>query len=138
MLSMKAKYALRAMMVLATHEGKMLQSKGIAKAADAPLKFLEAILLELKNHGLVESKRGIFGGYYLAKPAREIMVGDVIRLIDGMLAPIRCASIYAYQPCDDCLDAQNCVIRSVMTEVRNSIADVKAPTFYFISSRRLS
>lgn len=124
MLSMKAKYAIRALMVLAANEGKMLQSKAIAKEADAPMKFLEAILLELKHHGLVESKRGIFGGYYLSQPSKNIMLGDVIRQIDGMLAPIHCASVNAYHKCDDCTDENSCAIRHAMIEVRNAISDV--------------
>ncbi len=124
MLSMKSKYAIRALMVLAAADGKMLQSKAIAKAADAPLKFLEAILLELKNHGIVESKRGIFGGYYLEVPAKKIMIGDVIRLMEGMLAPVRCASINNYQRCEDCTDEETCTIRHLMIDVRNAISDV--------------
>jgi Rrf2 family protein len=124
MLSMKAKYAIRALMVLAKSEGKMLQSKVIAKEADAPMKFLETILLELRHFGLVESKRGIFGGYYLALPAKEVMLGDVIRQIDGMLAPIRCASVNNYQRCDDCTNVDSCTIRHVMVEVRNAISSV--------------
>lgn len=124
MLSMKAKYAIRAMMVLAGNEGKTMQSKAIAKAADAPMKFLEAILLELKNDGLVASKRGIFGGYYLNKPPQDIMLGDVIRHIDGMLAPIHCASLTSYQKCDDCVDENRCAIRHAMLEVRNAISKV--------------
>jgi Rrf2 family protein len=121
---MKAKYAIRALMVLAAHEGKMLQSKTIAKEADAPMKFLEAILLELKNHELVESKRGIFGGYYLARSSKQILLGDVVRMIDGTLAPIRCASISSYQKCDDCSDEDACAIRHVMIDVRNAISEV--------------
>lgn len=124
MLSMKAKYALRALMVMARNENKMLQSKNIAKDADIPQKFLENILLEMKNHGFVDSKRGIFGGYYLAKAAAEIKVGNLIRVIDGPLAPIRCASLTAYQKCDDCTDEATCAIRKTMMEVRNAIAGV--------------
>lgn len=124
MLSMKAKYAIRALMVLANHEGKMVPAKTIAKEADAPMKFLETILLELKNHGFVESKRGIFGGYFLKSPATKIRIGDVIRLIDGMLAPIPCASVTAYEKCADCTDEATCAIRHVMIEVRNAIAGV--------------
>jgi len=124
MLSMKSKYAIRALMALAASEGKMLQSKVIAREADAPMKFLESILLDLKHQGLVESKRGIFGGYYLCKPADGIMLGDVIRHIDGMLAPIGCASVTAYQRCEDCVDEKTCAIRHVMIEVRNAISDV--------------
>ncbi len=123
MLSMKAKYALRALMTLSTHGGKM-QSKKIAKEADAPVKFLEAILLDLKKQGLVESKRGIFGGYFLSKPAEDILIGNVIRQIDGMLAPIRCASISSYEKCQDCADENSCTIRHLMIEVRNAISSV--------------
>lgn len=124
MLSMKAKYAIRALMVMAKQENKMLSSKNIAKEADVPQKFLDTILQELRHQGLVDSKRGIFGGYFLVKSAAKIMVGDVIRIMDGPLAPIRCASITAYQKCDDCVDEASCQIRKVMVEVRNSIAGV--------------
>jgi len=124
MLSMKAKYAIRALQVLAANEGKTLQSKTIAKEADAPIKFLESILLELKNHGMVESKRGIFGGYFLNVPAKKIRLGDVIRIIDGMLAPIRCASVTNFERCDDCTDVATCSIRHMMVDVRNAIAGV--------------
>jgi Rrf2 family protein len=122
MLSMKAKYALRALIVLTAHDKKMMQSKAIAKEADVPAKFLEAILAELKNHGIVTSKRGIFGGYFLARPASEIMVGEIVRLIDGTLAPLPCASVKEYRKCDDCQDENTCVIRKVMSDVRNAIA----------------
>ena len=98
MLSMKAKYALRALIVLSAHDKKM-QGKAIAKEADVPSKFLEAILNELKHNGIVIAKRGIFGGYVLSKHPRDIFLGDVIRIIDGPLAPIRCASLTAYQKC---------------------------------------
>ncbi len=121
---MKAKYALRALMVMARNEKKMLASKSIAQAADVPQKFLDNILQQLRHQGLVDSKRGIFGGYFLAKPSSEIMVGDLIRMIDGPLAPIRCASVTAYQKCDDCPDENACEIRKTMVEVRNAIANV--------------
>lgn len=124
MLSMKAKYAIRALSLLAQNEKKMLSGKAIAKAADVPQKFLEAIMLQLKHEGLVDSKRGIFGGYFLKVPARDITLGSLIRIIDGPLAPIRCASQSAYQKCDDCVDETSCSIRKVMVEVRNAIADV--------------
>jgi Rrf2 family protein len=124
MLSMKSKYALRALMVMASDHKKMLQSKTIAKVADVPAKFLEAILLDLKNHGFIDSKRGIFGGYFLACAPHKIMVGDIIRALDGMLAPLRCASVHNYQKCEDCGDEKTCAIRKVMQDVRNAIADV--------------
>jgi len=124
MLSMKAKYAIRALMVLARSEAKMLPIKTIASDADVPQKFLEAILLELKHHGVVDSKRGIFGGYFLTKLPKEITVGMLVRVLDGPLAPIRCASLTAYQKCDDCVDEKTCEIRKVMLVVRNAISDV--------------
>lgn len=102
----------------------MLSSKSIALAADIPQKFLDTILQELRHAGLVESKRGIFGGYFLATPAAQIRVGDIIRLMDGPLAPIRCASVTAYQKCDDCVDENACAIRKTMVRVRNAIAEV--------------
>jgi Rrf2 family protein len=124
MLSMKAKYAIRALMVLCRSNGKMLAIKAIAEEADVPQKFLEAILLELKRQGVVDSKRGIFGGYFLSKLPKEITVGHLVRLMDGPLAPIRCASLTSYQKCDDCVDEKTCEIRKVMLSVRNAISDV--------------
>ncbi len=124
MLSMKAKYALRALIMMAVNEKKMLQSKVIASQADVPAKFLEAILAELKHNGIVGSKRGIFGGYFLNKPAAELMIGQVIRVLDGTLAPLQCASTSDYKKCDDCVDEGACVIRKVMVDVRNAISEV--------------
>jgi Rrf2 family protein len=124
MLSMKAKYALRALIVMARSEKKMLASKAIAQVADVPQKFLENILQDLRNEGFVDSRRGIFGGFFLAKPSSEIMMGDLIRRIDGPLAPIRCASLTAYQKCDDCADENACEIRKTMIEVRKAISGV--------------
>ena len=124
MLSMKAKYALRALMVLARHEKRMLPIKSIAKEADVPQKFLETILLEMKNQNLVDSKRGIFGGYFLSRDASAVMIGNLIRGIDGPLAPIRCASVSHYRKCEDCVDENACEIRILMRKVRDAMADV--------------
>lgn len=121
---MKAKYALRALIVLAKKENAMMQIKSIANEADVPHKFLETIMQELKNRGIVNSKRGVFGGYYLSQLPEVISVGNIIRIIDGPLAPIRCASQTAYQKCDDCVDEKTCSIRKVMLNVRNAISDV--------------
>ena len=123
MLSMKAKYALRALIIMASGEKKMLQSKAIAQQADVPAKFLETILAELKNNHVVDSKRGIFGGYFLSKPASEIHIGEVVRLLDSTIAPLGC-SISDYKKCDDCNDEEVCVIRKLMVNVRNAISDV--------------
>jgi Rrf2 family protein len=141
MLSMKAKYALRAVMVLARNERKLMQTKAIAKTADVPHKFLEAILADLKNHGVVSSKRGMMGGYQLSRPADLITIGDIIRLMDGPLAPIRCASVTAYQTCEDCPDEARCAIRDVMVDVRiaiSSVLDQRTVADLLISSRGAS
>jgi Rrf2 family protein len=121
---MKAKYALRALTVLAKNDSGMMQIRNIAEAADVPHKFLETILQDLRHRGVVNSKRGVFGGYFLSQKPEEITVGNIIRIIDGPLAPIRCASVTAYQKCDDCVDEKSCSIRKVMMNVRNAIADV--------------
>jgi Rrf2 family protein len=121
---MKAKYALRALMVMSQNEKKMLSSKTIAEQADAPSKFLDNILQELRHHGVVDSKRGIFGGYFLVQSAETLRLGDIVRMIDGMLAPVPCASVTSYRQCDDCQDEATCKIRYVMMRVRQAISDV--------------
>ncbi|ODT06656.1 MAG: Rrf2 family transcriptional regulator [Mesorhizobium sp. SCN 65-20] len=95
----------------------------IATANKIPKKFLDAILGELRNAGFVQSRKGKDGGYRLAKPATEIKIGHVVRVLDGPLAPIPCASRTQYQPCDDC-DEATCQIRHMMLEVRQAIAGV--------------
>lgn len=125
MLSNKGKYGLKAMLHLAEneHEGASLIAE-IAKKNNIPKKFLDAILLELKNAGLLHSKKGRGGGYALARPAQKIMIGDIVRILDGPLAPIPCASRTAYRQCDDCRDDTACVVRSVMLDVRDAIAAI--------------
>lgn len=114
MLSQKAKYALRALLALAEAEGgEPMHISDIAAHRNLPRKFLEAILLELKHHGLVHSRRGRNGGYSLARPAAEISFGQVIRIIDGPMAPLPCLSRMAYRRCDDCDDEKSCAIRRV-------------------------
>jgi Rrf2 family protein len=125
MLSQKAKYALKAMIMLAEQEDDaLLQTPDIAEAQKIPRKFLELILLDLKNRGLVHSQRGKRGGYVLAKPAAGITFGQIVRLMDGPLAPIPCASLTAYRRCADCRDEKTCAIRKVMREVRDAVAGV--------------
>lgn len=124
MLSMKAKYALKALIHMAQSEAATLPSKQIAEAETIPQKFLDNILQELRQNGIVDSKRGIFGGYFLAKDPKDIVLGDIIRIIDGPLAPIRCASLTAYQKCDDCVDEAACHLRRLMLEVRNALSTV--------------
>lgn len=122
---MKAKYAIRALSILAEKEDKMLAIKEIAEAADVPAKFLESILLELKHKEVVDSKRGIFGGYFLAKKPGEVSIGNIIRYIDGPLAPVQCASVTAYKKCEDCPgEEKECKLHQVMVKVRNAMAEV--------------
>jgi Rrf2 family protein len=96
----------------------------IAETNEIPKKFLDTILGELRNAGFVNSKKGKGGGYTLARPAAEIRVGHIIRVLDGPLAPIQCASKTAYRRCDDCSDERHCGVRLIMLEARNAIATV--------------
>jgi Rrf2 family protein len=127
-LSKRGEYGLRAMINLAdTADGgkpyPLVQIKDISERENIPVKFLEQILLALKNAGLLQSKMGFGGGYYLARPAAEINLGQIVRVLDGPLAPIRCVSQMAYEPCD-CPDEQTCGLRMVMGDVRNAIAAI--------------
>jgi Rrf2 family protein len=122
-LSKRGEYGLRAMIFLADNPGPMLQIKDISQHENIPTKFLEQILLGLKNAGLLQSKMGFGGGYYLAKPTSEIKLGQIVRILDGPLAPVRCVSQMAYEPCG-CPDEQTCGLRMVMGDVRNAIADI--------------
>ena len=124
-LSKRGEYGLRAMIDLAdwTSETQVVQIKDIATQEKIPVKFLEQILLTLKNAGLLQSKMGVGGGYYLAKPPEEITLGQIVRILDGPLAPTRCVSQMAYEPCG-CPDEETCGLRMVMLDVRNAIADI--------------
>jgi Rrf2 family protein len=125
MLTAKGKYGLKALVHLATLQpGETTQAIEIANAHDIPKKFLDAILGELRNAGLVHAKKGPGGGYMLARAPSEIKVGLVIRELDGPLAPIACASRTAYRPCRDCEDVKTCVIRLTMTKVRDAMSEV--------------
>ena len=125
MLTRKAKYALKAMAYLAGLPLDVLVSgKEIAEMQNIPKKFLDAILIELKNHGLIYSKKGLKGGYCLGRKASSIVVGDVIRVIDGPLAPIACASKTRYRPCDDCIDEASCHVKKVMQEAQQALSSV--------------
>ena len=124
MLSKKAKYALRALSALSLAEPEWQQARKLAQDAKVPEKFLETILVELRKAGLVDSRRGIVGGHRLALPAEQIMIGDIVRIIDGPIAPIRCASVTAYKPCDDCADPDTCALRLLMGDVRDAMSEV--------------
>ncbi len=125
MLTNKGKYGLKAMVHLAGIEpGALAQVADIAEANSISKKFLDHILTELRHAGLFYSKKGKGGGYALAKPPHEIRVGAIVRVLDGPLAPIPCASVTAFRPCDDCADLRSCAVRLVMVEARNAIAAV--------------
>ena len=127
-LSKRGEYGLRAMIMLAgtpDHDASLpvVQIKEISQREQISAKFLEQILLTLKNAGLLHSKMGVGGGYYLAKPPSEISLGQIFRILDGPVAPIKCVSQMAYEPCG-CPDEQTCGLRMVMGDVRNAIAGI--------------
>jgi Rrf2 family protein len=125
MISQKAKYALRALVALARiGEGQSAMISDIARDQAIPKKFLEQILLELKRAGIVMSRRGRLGGYALLKAPEEITFGEVLRLIDGPIAPLPCLSKIAYQRCKDCADEATCEIRHVFARVTLATREV--------------
>jgi Rrf2 family protein len=125
-LSKKGEYALRSLIslgVAAAVGRSLVQVSELADNEQLPVKFLEQIMQALKEAGLVVSVRGKFGGYRLAKPAAKIPLGEVVRLIDGPLAPIGCVSQTAYEKCT-CPDEAHCGLRMLMLDVRNAIAGI--------------
>jgi len=126
-LSKKGEYAVRALIEIGLESGlrpnSLIQISTVAQRTNIPEKFLEQILLALRNGGILKSKRGVEGGYSLAKPATDITLGEVIRLLDGPLAPIPCVSQTAYEPCS-CPDEASCGLRMAMQQVRDAIATI--------------
>lgn len=117
MITQKAKYAFKALFHLAEQpEGTSVQIEEIARAADVPRKFLEHILLELKKKGIVASRRGRSGGYVLIKKPGEMTIGNVLRAVDGPIAPLPCISRTAYRRCTDCKDEKTCVVRRLFAD----------------------
>jgi Rrf2 family protein len=129
MLSKKSKYALKALMVLAKEygQGPVLISD-VAQREGIPRKFLELILLELKNQGILQSKKGKGGGYFLNREPRLVSVGHIIRILDGPIAPLPCVSRTAYMRCRECRDERSCGIRIVMKDVRDATAKIMDST----------
>jgi Rrf2 family protein len=124
MLTAKGKYGLKALVHMAQMPpGQLALATEMAAANNIPKKFLDAILGELRNAGIVQSRKGKGGGYRLARPAEEVKVGAIVRVLDGPLAPIPCASHTRYEACDDC-DVETCQVRHMMLDVRNAIAAV--------------
>lgn len=125
MLSQKARYALRALFLLARRpSGTPVMIAEIAAEARVPRKFLEQILLELKKRGMLHSVRGKHGGYTLGRPPNKISFAEVIRAIDGPLALSPCVSVTAYRRCDDCIDEATCSLRKVLLAVRDLTANI--------------
>ena len=125
MISQKAKYALRALLALAKEgQGSSLLIAEIAENQSIPKKFLEQILLDLKHHGIVMSRRGKSGGYLLLKQPSDITFGEVLRIIDGPIAPLPCLSKMAYRRCDDCTSEDACEVRHVFARVATATRDV--------------
>ena len=125
MLTKKSKYGLKALLMLAQESGKgPVLVADIAAREGLPKKFLEAILLDLKIHGVVQSKKGKGGGYFLRRKPSEITFGEVMRVLDGPLAAVPCVSQMAYMECAECLDERTCGVRLAMKEVRDATADI--------------
>jgi Rrf2 family protein len=123
-ISKKTKYGLKAMSHIARQEGKMVSVSRIARSENIPQKFLESILLLLRKSGFLGSKKGKGGGYYLLKDAAEIRMVDIMRVLEGPIAPVACVSLYYYEKCDDCPEESTCSINRLMTQVRDANLNV--------------
>ena len=126
MLTQRSRYALRSMLFLAEqpHGGAPTSMNRIAAEANVPRKFLELILADLREAGLLVSTRGKMGGYVLSRPAAMISLGEIVRVIEGPLALVPCVSRTAYRPCNDCKDEATCAIRHAMARVRDETARI--------------
>jgi len=134
-LSKKTDYALRALLYLSLrHERGSVQIKEISAEEKLPTKFLESILLSLRKAGILHSKLGLNGCYSLARPPEQITLGEVIRVLDGTLAPMSCVSRVEYESCPEEI---GCAVRSVMQDVRNAIARVLDETTLADLSKRV-
>ncbi|MGZ3866998.1 MAG: RrF2 family transcriptional regulator [Bacteroidia bacterium] len=130
MLSKKSKYAIKALLALAKvyEEKTPLRISVISEQENIPRKFLEAILLELRNQGFVGSKMGATGGYYLAKHPEEIMLSTIIRVTGGPIAMLPCVSLNFYEPCEECVNEDVCGLRNVVMEVREASIKILSKT----------
>jgi Rrf2 family protein len=125
MITMKAKYAIKALARLAlAPAGEPMLIADIAEAESIPKKFLEAILAELKQHGVVHSRKGRGGGYLLSKTPESITLAAILRVLDGPIAPVPCLSKTAYRKCDGCADEGTCSVRIVLREAYDASVEV--------------
>ncbi|MBV1887688.1 MAG: Rrf2 family transcriptional regulator [Urechidicola sp.] len=121
MLSKKTKYGLKALTFLAKQESKKpVQIAEISRSENISQKFLESILLSLRKRGILGSKKGKGGGYYLIKEPADVLMTDVIRVLEGPIAMVPCVSLNFYEKCDDCPDENACSVNKLMKEVRDS------------------
>lgn len=122
MLSQKSKYAIKALVALARDSSatNVMRISELAANENIPRKFLEAILVELRNQGLLASKMGVNGGYYLLKKPSEIFITQVMRLTDGPIALLPCVSLNFYEPCAECEDEATCSLRDMAIQVRDA------------------
>ncbi|UKM64926.1 Rrf2 family transcriptional regulator [Flavobacteriaceae bacterium GSB9] len=125
MLSKKTKYGLKALTYIARRvEDKPVQVSEIAKSESIPQKFLESILLTLRKSGVLGSKKGKHGGYYLRKEPSEILMTEIMRVLEGPIAMVPCVSLNYYEKCDDCPDENECSVHRLMIQVRDSTLNV--------------
>lgn len=125
MLSKKTKYGLKALTYIARTSGDTpVQVAEIAKSESIPSKFLESILLTLRKSGILGSKKGKHGGYYLRKEPTEILMTEIMRILEGPIAMVPCVSLNYYEKCDDCVDEHSCSVHKLMIQVRDSTLSV--------------
>jgi Rrf2 family protein len=129
MLSKKAKYAIKALIFLAKNLDKPpVSTLKIAELEKIPKKYLEVILLDLRNAGYLFSKKGVSGGYVLSKSPEEIFLVGIVRLMDGPIARVSCASAYHYHNCEECLDEVTCSIKKVYLKIREAELKILSDT----------
>ena len=124
MLTKRVKYALKTLIHLTKNQDTLVSAKTISETEKIPLKFLEQILRELKMHKILKSERGAEGGYALQISPQEINVTKIIRIIDGPVAMLPCASINFYEKCDDCTDETHCAIRKLLVSARDTVIPI--------------
>src|SRR5580765_8290769 len=123
-LSLRGEYALRALLVLGlNYDREVVRIQTISQEQNIPKRFLEQILNDLKSAGIVQSRRGVAGGYRLARPPEQITFAAIVRHIEGALAPVSCVSEQFYEKCS-CPDESRCAIRSVMKEIREAVVKI--------------
>jgi Rrf2 family protein len=129
MLSKKCKYAIHALVHMAKKPEDKFLIKEISATCNIPKKFLEAILLDLKRAGILGSKQGKGGGYFLRRKTNEVNLAEVVRLFDGAIAALPCATFKFYEPCDECEDEETCAVRHAFLDIRNATVELlKADT----------